>query len=152
MTVLADDLAERQTLGCIARGATDTVDLLELEDFASPLHRRVFAAMQRLKARNEPIELPLVLTEIYRDPRCDAGVDPQTTRSVLDLGDHVVTHLSAMYYTAALLDARIRRRAQEAGERLIQAAETADVVTIAALLHRETEAVERQFDRRRAIR
>ncbi|RMF12799.1 MAG: replicative DNA helicase [Candidatus Dadabacteria bacterium] len=100
--------AERAVLGAVLRDnhqMDNLVDVLSPDDFYVGIHRRMFAAMQELNRRGEPIDTVTLVEAIDRDALDEAG----GVGYITDLFDMTLPGTDPMYY-AGIVAEKSRRR------------------------------------------
>ena len=139
---VGEPLAEAAVLGCLLRTTTGHATALLAafveEDLTVPQHRHVAAAARALLEQGHPIDPVTVLgqlrrqgTENARTASTDAGV------LLVELCQAAPSVSSAGHYLRIVLEHSYRRRAQQSGVRLLQAAETGPLTALHDLIQGE---------------
>lgn len=143
-TRLTNTLAEQAVLGCLLQAnlqmALTLLGRLCEDDFADPRHRAVLAAARLTVTDGTPPDPVTVLARMREQGH--ALYDLSTAGPyMVDLMRAAPTLGSATHYATAVVEDSYRRRVQQAGVRLIQAAETASWETLNEVLLTEDLAV-----------
>lgn len=120
----ADIPAEQAVLGAIllsADVARGLLPQLRAEQFYRPAHGEVLVVMQHLQTRGEPVDPLTVHAELRRRGRMQFG-ERKAAVVLHDLLAATPTVANAGYYARIVAEAAARRRAIEAGVRLVQMA------------------------------
>jgi replicative DNA helicase len=121
--VVPTDLpAEQAVLGAILLSpevARRLLPQLLAEQFYRPAHAEVLGVMQRLHGRGEPVDPLTVHAELRRRGREKFG-DRKAALVLHDLLAATPTVANAGYYAGIIAEVAARRRAMEAGVRLVQ--------------------------------
>ena len=116
--------AEQAVLGAIllsADVARSLLPVLRAEQFYRPAHEELLRVMHHLHDRRQPVDPLTVHAELQRRGRLQ--FDGRNAAVVLhDLLAATPTVANARYYAALVTEAAVRRRAVEAGVRLVQLA------------------------------
>jgi replicative DNA helicase len=120
----SDIPAEQAVLGAIllsAETARELLPLLRVEQFYSPVHSELLGVMHHLHDRKVPVDPLTVHGELRRRGRLQFG--GRNAAVVLhDLIAATPTVANARYYAGLVAEAAVRRRAVEAGVRIVQLA------------------------------
>jgi replicative DNA helicase len=120
----SDIPAEQAVLGAIllsAETARELLPLLRVEQFYSPVHSELLGVMHHLHDRKMPVDPLTVHGELRRRGRLQFG--GRNAAVVLhDLIAATPTVANARYYAGLVAEAAVRRRAVEAGVRIVQLA------------------------------
>lgn len=122
----ADIPAEQAVLGAILLSedaARSLLPLLRAGQFYRPAHAEVLGVMHHLHDRKQPIDPLTVHAELRRRGRLKFG-ERNAAVVLHDLLAATPTVANARYYAALVAEAAVRRRAVEAGVRLVQLAGT----------------------------
>ncbi len=120
----ADIPAEQAVLGAIllsAEVARRLLPQLRTEQFYRPAHGEVLGVMQHLHDRGEPVDPLTVHAELRRRGRVHFA-ERNAAVVLHDLLDATPTVANAGYYAGIVAESAARRRAIEAGVRLVQLA------------------------------
>jgi replicative DNA helicase len=120
----ADIPAEKAVLGAILLSpdvARGLLPQLRAEQFYRPAHGEVLGVMQHLHTRGEPIDPLIVHAELRRRGRVQFG-ERNAAVVLHDLLAATPTVANAGYYAGIVAETAARRRAIEAGVRLVQLA------------------------------
>jgi replicative DNA helicase len=116
--------AEQAVLGAVllsADVARHLLPRLRPEQFYRPAHGELLSVMQHLHHRGEPVDPLTVHAELRRRGRVEFG-ERKAAVVLHDLLAATPTVANAGYYAAIVTDVAARRRAVEAGVRLVQLA------------------------------
>ncbi len=144
--------AEAAFLGAILHLPADRTRLLladlELEDFAVPQHRAVLVAARALATAGVAPDPIAIEGEMRRRGLEQSLTDDRNAAVFLfDLAVAAPHVTSAGHYRRIILEHRYRRRVQEAGERLAQAARSTALTDLAELVLDELRATQRHRQR-----
>jgi len=138
--------AERALLGaCLLAPATAADLLAELgeEDFVDPRHRLVLTAARVLVEQGAPPDPVTVLGLLRaRNHEKPFTADRDAGTYLADLASSCPLPASGPWYRRVVLEHAWRRRVQEAGQRLVQHAESASLDDMAAAVRDEQERLE----------
>ena len=140
--VLGEPLAEAAVLGCLLRAtppqATGLLELLRDDDFTVPQHAHVAAAARALLAQGSPVDPVTVLGQLRRQGTEDARTASRDAGVLLiELCQAAPCTSNAGHYARVVLEHAYRRRAQQAGVRLLQAAASGSLEDLHALAQAE---------------
>jgi replicative DNA helicase len=120
----SDIPAEQAVLGAIllsADVARSLLPVLRAEQFYRPAHAELLGVMHHLHDRRQPVDPLTVHAELRRRGRLQFG-ERNAAVVLHDLLSATPTVANARYYAALVTEAAVRRRAIEAGVRLVQRA------------------------------
>ncbi|HWO56885.1 MAG TPA: replicative DNA helicase [bacterium] len=111
---------EMAVLGAMMRDSAASVEVIELlrvEDFYKPAHRKIFLAMQELFQKNEPIDIATVASELERTSEL---VSAGGRTYLVDIADSVFTSANAKTHAQIVLEKSLLRQLLAAASEIEQ--------------------------------